>query len=276
MNMLQSNQIQWVVQQDFADPQTIEVLRNACQKTGTQYTEVDVFSFDFESPKPNIHPVHIYYGSGLLNYIPFLNSDRFTPEVYTNKWGSHVLDYSFSHTTFSEFLNAGYEGTKQFFIRPALSEAEGPADDNNLFEGGVRRFDRVADWFKSLKAQNPSVTDNTRITVSPYHILRNEWRLWIVKGKVVASSLYSEYSVVKKAKGCPLTVIQFAEKRCMEYMPDDVFVMDVCLSGDGYQIVDCASIHNADFFAADVDAIVKSISGYFQQHSSQWLLARAV
>lgn len=96
----------------------------------------------------------------------------------------------------------------------------------------------------------------------PYNI-HYEWRLWIVNKKVVAASKYREYFKLRKEEGCPADVVSFAEKRCQEYTPHKVFVMDICLCGDEYFIVECGCMNGAGFYKANIENIVSDVTDYF-------------
>jgi hypothetical protein len=99
----------------------------------------------------------------------------------------------------------------------------------------------------------------------PYNI-QCEWRLWIVNKKVITASKYREYFRLKKEEGCPKEVIEFAEERCLEYTPHNVFVMDICLSGDEYYIMECGCMNGAGFYRANIENIVKSVTDYFVEN----------
>ena len=81
--------------------------------------------------------------------------------------------------------------------------------------------------------------------------------------KVIASSKYREEFRSKKERGCPESVVKFAEERCLEYTPHDIFVMDICQTGDEYYIIECGCMNSAGFYASDVGAIVKIVTEYF-------------
>ncbi len=110
---------------------------------------------------------------------------------------------------------------------------------------------------------NTSLSLNSKIVVSEPYRLRYEWRLWIVDKKVVAASKYREDFKLKKKEGCPPEVIQFAEQRCIEYTPHDVFVMDIWETGDNYYIVECGCMNSAGFYHLDIGTIVSSVTNYF-------------
>ena len=83
----------------------------------------------------------------------------------------------------------------------------------------------------------------------------------------MAASTYREDFRLKKVKGCPNEVIQFAQQRCLEYTPHDVFVMDICETGDSLFIVECGCLNSAGFYAADISAIVQSVTDYFSTYA---------
>ena len=83
--------------------------------------------------------------------------------------------------------------------------------------------------------------------------------------RVIAASKYRTYFKLTQERGCPQDVISFAEDRCQEYTPHDVFVMDIGLSGDTYFIIECGCMNGAGFYKADISKIVKSVTEYFSE-----------
>jgi len=167
-----------------------------------------------------------------------------------------MLNYDASVITFKELIEANmFSAEKLLFIRPN--------DDSKSFAGEVRRFDEIGDWYNQLKGvENANLSPESKIVVSEPYNIQYEWRLWIVNKKVVASSKYREYFKLKKEEGCPVQVISFAEERCQEYTPHDIFVMDICLCGDEYFIVECGCMNGAGFYKAKIEDIVSNVTNY--------------
>jgi hypothetical protein len=90
-----------------------------------------------------------------------------------------------------------------------------------------------------------------------------EWRLWLVNKKVIASSQYWKHFRLEKIKGCPKEVVEYSEKRCLEYTPNDIFVMDVCECGNQFYIVECNCMNAAGFYNADIESIVHHVTDHF-------------
>ncbi len=153
-------------------------------------------------------------------------------------------------------MTQDYDADKLFFIRPD--------DDTKSFSGEVKQFAEIRDWYDKIKMfGNTNLSMHSRIVVSEPYNIQYEWRLWVVNKKVIAASKYREYFKLVKEQNCPAEVILFAEERCREYTPHDVFVMDVCLCGDQYYIVECGCMNGAGFYKAAIHKIISSVSEWF-------------
>ncbi len=259
--------VQWVVQRNLTSQADFNNLKDACLKIGVTFIEVDIVPFTAELPLFDRARNSIIYGSTTFNGLAFLdgnltkglflNEKEFTIENYMRQWGQHMLNYGASVTTFNELMgNDTISADKQFFIRPN--------DDNKSFAGEVKRFDEIGEWYNKLRiVENTNLSLESKIVVSEPYNMQYEWRLWIVNKRIIASSKYREYFKLKKEEGCPADVISFAEARCQQYTPHDVFVMDICLCGDGYYIVECGCMNGAGFYNANVENIVSHVTDYF-------------
>jgi len=259
--------VRWVVQSNLTSQDDLLGLRNGCANNNISFVEVKVIPFTTELPDFEINSCNIYYGSTTFNNLIYSNEttrkglffdpETFSIENYIDKWGTHMLNYEASVTTFKDLMNCEYDSQKLLFIRPN--------DDSKSFAGEVKRFVEISDWYDKLKnVSNINLSLESKIIVSEPYNLKSEWRLWIVNRKVVAASKYRQYFQLSKEQGCPPEVVSFAEQRCQEYTPHDVFVMDICLSGDDYYVIECGCMNGAGFYKADIDQIVKSVSEYFR------------
>jgi hypothetical protein len=260
------NNIQWVIQENLTNRDDLHELKQSCDQIDVKCIEVDIIPFTNQLPDFDLSRHSIFYGSTTMGKLVyendrlnkgfFFNPEAFSIANYFDKWGKHMLNYGAFVTSFSELMSKEFDTDKLFFIRPD--------DDSKSFSGEVKKYGEIRDWFDKLKMfDNTSLSLHSKIIVSePYH-LRYEWRLWIVNRQVVAASKYRENFKLKKERGCPVAVIQFAEQRCLEYTPHELFVMDICESGDSYYIVECGCLNSAGFYNADIAAIVTSVTDYF-------------
>jgi hypothetical protein len=260
------NDIQWVIQKNLTNTGDLDELKKSCDKIGVKYIEIDIIPFTDQLPHFEKDKYSIFYGSttmGTLVYRDhnlnkgfFFDAQSFSIANYFEKWGAYMLNYGALVTTFRELMSKEYDLDKLLFIRPD--------DDSKSFSGEVKKFGEIKDWYDKLKVfDNTSLSLDSKIVVSePYH-LRYEWRLWIVNKQVVAASKYREDFRLKKERGCPTEVIEFARQRCLEYTPHDLFVMDICQTGDCYYIVECGCLNSAGFYNADINAIVNMVTAHF-------------
>ena len=258
--------IQWVVQNNLTSQEDLEGLRASFLKIGVKHIEIGIIPFSLQLPEFARDIRCIFYGSttfmqlientGLKEGL-FFDSGTFSIENYFDKWGDRMLNYSAMVTTFKELMSFGHAPDKLLFVRPD--------DDSKSFSGEVVAFNEIKDWYEKLiTVENAGLSLDSKIVVSEPFNIQYEWRLWIVNRKVVAASKYREYFQLKKERGCPEEVIHYAEQRCLEYTPHDVFVMDVCLCGDEYYIVECGCMNAAGFYKADIDRIVYNVTEYFR------------
>lgn len=259
--------IQWVVQRNLTSQSDFEQLKESCHKIGVTFIELDVIPFTAKLPEFDRSRSSIIYGSTTFNGLAFEDANlrkglffdgvTFSIENYIEKWGRHMLNYHASVITFKELIDGNnYSSDKLLFIRPN--------DDSKSFAGEVKRYDEIGDWYEKLKVvENTNLSLESKIVVSEPYNIHYEWRLWVVNKKVVAASKYREYFKLRKEEGCPAEVVSFAEERCQQYTPHDVFVMDICLCGDEYFIVECGCMNGAGFYKANIENIVANVTEYF-------------
>lgn len=258
--------IQWVVQRNLTEQASLHDLESACNATNVDYCAIEVIPFSdhlFEFPRLK---KSIFYGSTTTMYLIyqqqglnqglFFDETAFSMERYLDVWGKYMLNFGSRLIKVGDLNTLDYVDDKLLFIRPN--------DDSKSFSGEVKRFGEIADWMAQIGlSEDMSVTADTKILVGePYHI-KSEWRLWIVEKQVVAASKYRENFKLKKERGCPDAVRNFAEARCIEYTPHDVFVIDIGLCGEDLYIIECGCMNSAGFYDADIDNIVQNVTEYF-------------
>jgi len=259
--------IQWVVQRNLTSKRDFERLKASCSVIGVDFVEIDIIPFTKDLPEFDRSRSSIIYGATTFNKLVledanlrkgvFFDEKNFSIENYIEKWGRHMLNYDASVKTFENLIeDTKFSDDKLLFIRPN--------DDSKSFAGEVKRFDEIKDWYIKLKAvANTNLSPKSKIIVSEPYNIHYEWRLWIINKKVIASSKYREYFKLKKEEGSPPEVIAFGEERCREYVPHDIFVMDICLCGQEYYVVECGCMNAAGFYEANIEKIVRDVTDYF-------------
>lgn len=260
--------VRWIAQTNLISQGDREKMEEACEKLGLMYEGVHVLPFAYGLPDFTVDDaVNVYYGSTtfISNLMKtdldkrgvFFDEDQYLMENYLKVWSKYMLNSDAEVLKFGEFIEKDYDPEELWFVRPN--------DDSKSFDGDVRRFGDVKEWFGRIKNMydNVNLDENTIILAGPAYNIRKEWRNFVVNGKVVASSLYRQnFKLKKSSEDIPKEMIEFVEKRAAEYSPNDVFVMDIALCGDDheYYIIECGCMNSVGFYHADISEIVRSIS----------------
>lgn len=258
--------IYWLVQENNISREDYDRLKQACADTGIGFEPIYVIPFTDSLPAFNRERNYIVYGSITLSVLGvkdsllkkgiFYNDRDFSIDNYLLKWGKHMLNYGARITTLSELSKEDHDDESLHFIRPD--------HDNKSFAGEVKKFADIRQWVTELEAADrKDLSQEEKIVVAKPWNIQSEWRCWIVNKKVVTASRYREQFRLCKETGCPPEVTAFAESRCSAYTPHDVFVMDICLCGNEYYIVECGSMNAAGFYHADLHRLVKAVTDYF-------------
>jgi len=181
-------------------------------------------------------------------------NEYFNYEVYSKYYKDHLLNYDSKIVKFDDDFEWKYP---QYFIRPTL--------DSKTFTGKV--FDK-SEWksFKEMKFTDghvTSLTKDTLIQIAKPKKIYNEIRCWVIDGKVVTQSLYKQGLRVVFNNIVDNHAIEFCQNMLNIFQMAKAFVMDVCLTENGWKIVECGSISCAGFYAADVQKILINLENTF-------------
>lgn len=227
---------------------------------------------DLKGPSPQVGGQSLGPGSCVIGYgtLPFARQiqlhHRWTPGAWCSP---ENLDCATYFAYFGKFLlNQNYAilpGVEAIRQRDWLYEVFGTNDEvfarptscHKLFVG--RRVSR-SDFERALA---PTRYDPTTLVViaRPKPIAR-EWRLIVVRDRVIAASQYAENGTRAIAPGCPDEVRGFADAMLAEvrWRPDPVFMLDVCDSARKLSLVELNSFSCSWLYACDLPAVVAEVS----------------
>lgn len=259
--------VKWIVQANLmsmVETSDHVKMEKICKKHGFDFEGVKVVPFSGTIPDfdPNI-PTIFYGGTGWINNIynkhPNHKGIFFNPDsiftFWTKKYGRSALNHEATETTFTKLSEANYDDDERFFIRPVSDQKE--------FSGGIMTFGDIKQWCEKIFTDVPDLGDLPIIIGEPFG-LAYEWRLFILNGKVITGSQYRTYYVRNVQASLPQEVIDFAEAQAKVYSPTDMFVMDVCKSGDGLYVIEIGCFNSAGFYASDLEAIMCQVSEYVE------------
>lgn len=262
-------QVRWIIQ-DGLSVKDLGNFKRIFQKKNIRFDIVQVRPFENKIPDwlLDVNDVIVY---GSVSFIQncsqfsnlssgiFFNSDKFNIERYLKEYKELLLCFSDKTVvvTIKGLLELDITPNELVFIRPN--------NDDKSFDGQLKKFKEIRIWLSDIEQyENNGLNEVSKVVISPPYAIKEEWRLWIINGKVVSATQYRNNFRLNKKKGCPIDVIQFAESACKIYTPDDVFVMDICRCGDELFILECGGFNSAGFYEADLESIVLSVTNYFK------------
>ena len=94
------------------------------------------------------------------------------------------------------------------------------------------------------------------IQVGTVKKIYKEARIWIVGSKVVTSSYYRYGANVEYTENVEPEGLEFAQSMVDLYQVADSFVMDICLTPDGWKIVEINCINCSGFYKGDMQRVL--------------------
>jgi hypothetical protein len=196
----------------------------------------------------------IFYGSTKLaerasqsNFKPgaFYNNDWWNP----NYWASNrndLLNQTIINTTIGELRKNWI--TEPIFIKPQYAK---------YFAGQVIEVEERIGW---LAEYSLILTDNIEICCSPLHKIEQEWRFFIVGGKVITGSSYKKWGCVITKEAVSDQIFKIAQTLADKWLPHETIVMDICELRDGeFKVVEFNSVNSSGFYNCDIPLIIEAI-----------------
>lgn len=208
--------------------------------------------------------VPVYYGSTTLRDkmvaagMPgfFFDHYRFSFMALRTGYGEDLLNYHSRVLTVGEFLGGSGNQNEDLFIRPA--------DDSKTIIGGVKTR---SEWSESIAISMNNTrgpTLETSIQIGEPYTLNYEWRLFIVGGRVVAASQYRAHGHLNTQPEVPEKVVEFGNRMAERYSPAEVFVMDICETGNRLYVLETNCFNCSGLYKASAVDIVSAVSGYLK------------
>ncbi|MDR6465700.1 ATP-grasp domain-containing protein [Chryseobacterium sediminis] len=176
-------------------------------------------------------------------------------EVYSKYYGENLLNYNVSVHKISEQLSWKKDELK--FIKP-YSEAK-------IFTG--KAFTEI-EWkdfvFEALENQSNRITKDSLIQVSKARRTIKEARLWIVGGQIIDGGYYKFNDDAPFEEKVSQEGLDFANEMIQLFNLEEAFVMDICLTDEGWKIVEINCINSSGFYPnTNVKSVIKALSIYF-------------
>jgi hypothetical protein len=143
-----------------------------------------------------------------------------------------------------------------------------PVEDSKAEPGRVRTGAGLHALAAKVLALDPadippgSLAPDTEVILSRPRSIVAEWRIWIVRDRVVTWSLYRRASGVVYLPEIDEDALAFA-KALVAANPAyaEAYVMDICRAEDRLWLLETNCLNAAGFYAADLGALVEALEG---------------
>lgn len=150
---------------------------------------------------------------------------------------------------------ANREGT--FFIKPDT--------DTKEFAGQVIDFADFYKWYDGMLDSGYLTANDFPVVVSEPKKLGCEWRVVVVDGKIVTSSLYRQYQMVKAERNIIPEVEAIVMAAHARFQPAEAYVIDVAQVGDDYRIIEYNTLNSAGLYDCDARAVIDAVTAFVEK-----------
>jgi hypothetical protein len=217
-------------------------------------------SIDFNTERKDV----FVYGSVTIARLAKQNQDWFPGsfyggnhlyEVYSKYYGENLLNHKVSAHKISE---------KQVWKMDELKFIK-PYHEAKIFTGRVFNESEWEDFvYESLKNDFNRITEHSMVQVSEAKQTIKEARLWIIGGQIIDAGYYKFSHYAPFEETVSEEGLSFASEMIRLFNLAEAFVMDICLTDEGWKIVEINCINSSGFYPnTNMKSIIKALNTYF-------------
>ena len=246
----------------YSDPEHYKIFQ-VLEELNLAYETIELHNtekFDVQVDRKDV----FVYGSVKLARLAKANVD-WTPgsfyggnhkfEVHAPHYQENMLNYGAAVHKFSEPLT--WKPGEQKFIKPYT--------DAKVFTGKVFTQMKWEDFVNHAldTPRTKMLHKDTLVQASKKQQLIKEARLWIVGETVISGVYYQFHGDVPFAREVSKDGIDFAKSMVKIFNVADAFVMDICLTTEGWKIVEINCINSAGFYHLNPRSLFRALEVYF-------------
>lgn len=257
--------VRWVIEENVFSEKCFFEMVDHLNKHAIPYERIKIIPFihEIDGRKPMTHegPTVVYGSLGVQKvskqqgWAPgvFGEPEAFQMDVYRDKLGDLFLNDDLEYMLMSDVEDYMYlKQMDRAFIKPRGDQKE--------FAGIVISRDLFREWYDNMISIGYLDNNDFEVVVSDVKELGCEWRLVVVGGVVVASSLYRQYQSVKPEEHWHQPVLDVAYDAIAKYQPAEVFILDIGQHGDEYKVIEYNNFNSAGFYDCNVPAIIDAVN----------------
>jgi hypothetical protein len=174
-------------------------------------------------------------------------------EIYKDYYKKNLLNYDSLLKDIADPIV--WEPNEVKFIRPSK--------DSKVINGKLYSKIKWEDTVQMVKEKYLGVMPPVTIQVTSPKKIYKEARIWIVDGKVVTSSYYKFGDNVVWTEDVEPEGLEFAQRMVDLYKVAPAFVMDICLTPDGWKIVEINCVNCSGFYRGDLQKLVMALEDLY-------------
>ena len=255
---LGGNGVQWLVENgenfNALDTNTKQ-MTDALESLGREYSIVKVVPFSHEMIIPDgvdLTLPTLAYGSTLT---AALAPERMQPGAF---YRSEFFDpRNWKHP---EMLNTEVKVTTAGKLRSDwIQEPVFIKSVKDKLHAGMVIEPEDKDWW-IVEQSEPNADDE--MLLSPVQKISQEWRFFLVDGKVITGSQYRHDGVRRLKEPVADRVRDTAQRYADMWLPTPTVVMDLCLVEDRMKVVEFNCLNSSGFYNSDVCAIIEVLDNF--------------
>jgi len=174
-------------------------------------------------------------------------------QIYKDYYKKNLLNYDSLLKDIADPIV--WEPNEVKFIRPTK--------DSKVFNGKLYSKVKWEDTVQMVKEKYLGIMPPVTIQVSSPKKIYKEARVWIVDGRVVTSSYYKFGDNVAWTEDVEPEGLEFAQNMANLYKVAKAFVMDICLTPDGWKIVEINCVNCSGFYRGDLQKLVMALEDLY-------------
>lgn len=174
-------------------------------------------------------------------------------QIYKDHYRKNLLNYDSLLKDIADPIV--WEPNEVKFIRPAK--------DSKVFNGKLYTKIKWEDTVQMVKDKYLGVMPPITIQVTSPKKIYKEARIWVVDGKIVTSSYYRFNENVVWTEDVEPEGLEFAQRMIDLYKVAPAFVMDICLTPDGWKIVEINCVNCSGFYRGDLQKLVMALEDLY-------------
>lgn len=174
-------------------------------------------------------------------------------QIYKDHYRKNLLNYDSLLKDIADPIV--WETNEVKFIRPSK--------DSKVFNGKLYSKIKWEDTVQMVKDKYLGIMPPVTIQVTSPKKIYKEARIWVVDGKIVTSSYYKFNENVVWTEDVEPEGLEFAQRMVDLYKVAPAFVMDICLTPDGWKIVEINCVNCSGFYRGDLQKLVMALEDLY-------------